>query len=97
MRRLILLILALIVFGLTLTMVLLNLGDVRVHYLFGSAIVPLAVVLVFVLVLGVVLGVVSVLPAIFKARLGARRARSRLETLEKEIHNLRHAPLRDAH
>lgn len=96
MRRLILWILALIVFGLTLAMVLVNLDDVRVNYLFGSASPPLAVVLVVSLVVGVLLGVLCILPALFKSRVRAHRAQSRLEALEKEVHNLRHAPLRDA-
>lgn len=96
MRRLILLILALIVFGLALAMVLVNLNDVRVSYLFGSASVKLAVALVAALVVGVVLGVLCILPSLFKARVRVRRAQSRLEALEKEVRNLRHAPLRDA-
>ncbi len=95
MRRLILLILALIVFGLALAMVLVNLDEVRVSYLFGSVSLPLAVVLVAALVVGVALGVLSILPSVFKARVRARRAKSRLDTVEKEVHNLRHAPLRD--
>lgn len=96
MRRIVLWILALIVFGLTLAMVLVNLDEVRVSYLFGSAHSPLAVVLIVALVVGVVLGVLCILPAVFKARVRARRAQGRLEALEKEVHNLRHAPLRDA-
>lgn len=96
MRRLILFVLALIVFGLTLAMVLVNLGDVRVSYLFGTASLPLAVVLVIVLVVGVILGVLCILPAVLKARVRARRAQGRLDALEKEVHNLRHAPMRDA-
>lgn len=96
MRRLLTLILALIVFSLTLAMVLTNLGDVRVSYLFGSASMPLSVALVAALVFGAVLGVLGILPAVFKARVRARRAQGRLNALEKEVHNLRHAPLRDA-
>lgn len=96
MRRLILLILALIVFGLTLALVLVNLDSVRVSYLFGSTSAPLAVILVVALVVGVLLGVLCILPAIFKARVRARKAQARLEAIEKEVHNLRHAPLRDA-
>lgn len=96
MRRLILFVLALVVFGLTLAMVLVNLNDVRVSYLFGTTSLPLAVVLVIVLVVGVILGVLCILPAVFKARVRARRAQGRLDALEKEVHNLRHAPMRDA-
>lgn len=96
MRRLILLLLALIVFGLALAMALVNLNDVRVSYLFGSASVPLAVALVVALVIGVVLGILCLLPTVFKARVRARRAQSRLNAVEKEVHNLRHAPIRDA-
>lgn len=97
MRRLILLIVALIVFGLTLALVLVNLSYVRVGYLFGTTHLPLAVVLIIALVLGVVIGALCLLPAVIRARTRARRMQGKLEALEKEVHNLRHVPLRDAH
>ena len=96
MRRIILLALALVVFGLTLALVLLNLSSVRVNYIFGAANLPLAVVLVIALVLGVVLGALCLFPAIVRARARARRTQASLNALQKEVHNLRHVPLRDA-
>jgi len=96
MRRIILLILALVVFGLTLALVLVNLSYVQVGYLFGSTHMPLAVALVIALILGVMIGALCLLPAVIRARARARRMQGRFETLEKEVHNLRHVPLRDA-
>lgn len=96
MRRMILLALALVVFGLTLALVLLNLSAVKVNYLFGAANLPLAVVLVIALVLGVLLGALCLLPAIVRARTHVHRVQASLNALEKEVHNLRHVPLRDA-
>ena len=63
---------------------------------FGSTHMPLAVALVIALVLGVVIGALCLLPAVIRARARARRMQGRLEALEKEVHNLRHVPLRDA-
>lgn len=97
MRRLILSIIALVVFGLTLALVLVNLSYVRVGYLFGSTHMPLAVALVIALVLGVVIGALCLLPAVIRARARARRMQGKLDALGKEVHNLRHVPLRDAH
>ncbi len=97
MRRLILLIIALAVFGLTLAMVLVNLSQVRVGYLFGTTHLPLAVVMIIALVLGMLVGALCLLPAVIRARTRARRMQGKLDALEKEIHNLRHVPLRDAH
>jgi len=97
MRRLIVLIIALAVFGLTLAMVLVNLSKVQVGYLFGTTHLPLAVVLIIALVLGMLIGALCLLPAVIRARSRARRMQGRCDALEKEVHNLRHVPLRDAH
>lgn len=97
MRRIVLLILALVIFGLTLALVLVNLSYVGVDYLFGSVQMPLAVALVVALVIGIVIGVLCLLPAVVRVRARARRMQGRLDALEKEVHNLRHVPLRDAH
>jgi len=97
MRRLIVSIIALAVFGLTLAMVLVNLSRVQVGYLFGTTHLPLAVVLIIALVLGMLVGALCLLPAVIRTRTRARRMQGKLDALEKEIHNLRHVPLRDAH
>lgn len=96
MRRIMLLILALAIFGLTLALVLVNLSYVGVSYLFGTLQMPLAVALAIALIVGVVVGVLCLLPAVIRARARARRMHGRLDALEKEVHNLRHIPLRDA-
>ncbi|HYW76788.1 MAG TPA: LapA family protein, partial [Gammaproteobacteria bacterium] len=77
MRRLIVLIIALAVFGLTLAMVLVNLSKVQVGYLFGTTHLPLAVVLIIALVLGMLIGALCLLPAVIRARSRARRMQGR--------------------
>lgn len=96
MRRILILVFALAVFGIVLALALENLQTARVHYLFGSVSMPLAAILAVVLILGALVGALTVLPAVLKARTRARRAHGRLGQAEEEINNLRRAPLRDA-
>jgi len=96
MRRIVLFLFALVVFGVALALVLENLSSVSVNYLFGTASVPLAGLLALVLIVGALLGALCVLPMIVKARTRARRARSRQAAAEEELRNLRRVPLRDA-
>ena len=96
MRRAGLFVFALIVFGVALALVLENLSGVSIHYLFGTATLPLAALLAAALILGALLGAACTLPTIFKARAKVRRAKGRLAQVEKELSNLRRVPLRDA-
>ena len=96
MRRIVLFLFGLVVFGVALALVLENLSSVSVNYLFGTASVPLAGLLALVLIVGALLGALCVLPMIVKARTRARRARSRQAAAEEELRNLRRVPLRDA-
>lgn len=96
MRRFIVLLFALAVFGIVLALALENLHPVAVSYLFGTVTIPLAAILATVLVIGTLVGALAATPAVLKARAHARRYRSKLERAEEEIGNLRRAPLRDA-
>ncbi len=96
MRRVIVLIFALLVFGIVLALALENLQSVAVSYLFGTATMPLAAILATVLVIGVLVGALAAMPAVLRARAQARRNRNELARAEEEIGNLRRAPLRDA-
>ena len=96
MRRIALFLFALVVFGFALALVLENLSDVPVNYLFGTATVPLAGVLGLALIAGALLGALCAVPMVIKARARARRARNRLAAVEEELSNLRRVPLRDA-
>jgi uncharacterized membrane protein YciS (DUF1049 family) len=93
MRRIIILVFALAIFGIVLALALENLQPVQVHYLFGSASLPLAALLAALLVIGAIVGALSALPAVLKARTRARRSKSRLGKAEQEIDHLRRAPL----
>ncbi|MDN5864259.1 MAG: LapA family protein [Gammaproteobacteria bacterium] len=97
MRRIILLLFALVVFGIVLALVLQNLQPIRFNYLFATVPLPLAAVLGGALVVGAVVGALTALPAVFRARRRMRRCRGRLSQAQKEIDNLRRAPIRDAH
>lgn len=97
MRRIIILIFALIVFGIVLALVLQNLQVVRFNYLFGTVHLPLAAVLGGALVIGALVGALTALPAVFRARRRLRHCQGRLSHAQKEIDNLRRAPIRDAH
>ncbi|MGH8272096.1 MAG: LapA family protein [Gammaproteobacteria bacterium] len=96
MRRVIVLIFALAVFGIVLALALENLQAVAVCYLFGTVTMPLAAILATVLVLGALVGALAAVPAVLKARTNARRSRNELARAQEEIDNLRRAPLRDA-
>lgn len=96
MRRAVILILALMVFGFALALVLVNLADVAVSYLFGRVTVPLAAALAVALIVGALLGALCAIPAVLKARMRARQVQARLDQAEAEVRNLRRVPLRDA-
>lgn len=97
MRRVLLVLFALVVFGVALALVLVNLRDVQFDYLIGRIDLPLAALLAGALAIGVVVGFAAGLPAVLAARARARRAARQLRDAEQEIGNLRRAPLRDAH
>lgn len=96
MRRALILIVALAIFGFALALVLVNLADVAVSYLFGTVTVPLAGALAVVLLAGVVIGALCAVPAVLKARMRVRQVQGRLAEVEAEVRNLRRMPLRDA-
>lgn len=96
MRRVVVFIFALAVFGIVLSLALENLHEVSVSYLFGTVTMPLAAVLAVVLVIGALVGALAAMPAVFRARAHARKCRNELGRAEEEIGNLRRAPLRDA-
>ncbi|MGH8162082.1 MAG: LapA family protein [Gammaproteobacteria bacterium] len=96
MRRIIILVFAIVVFGIVLALALENLQAVRVHYLFGTVTVPLAAILAGVLVAGAIVGALTTLPAVLRARARAHRSHRQLGEARKEINNLRRAPLSDA-
>lgn len=96
MRRVIIIIFSLIVFGIVLALVLENLQAIHFNYLFGTVSIPLAAVLGGVLVIGALVGALTALPAVLRAHWRVRRYRGRLSRAREEIDNLRRAPLRDA-
>lgn len=96
MRRVIIIIFALIVFGIVLALALENLQAIHFNYLFGTVAMPLAAVLAGVLVIGAIVGALTAIPAVLRAHWHARRYRSQLHQAREEIYNLRRAPLRDA-
>jgi uncharacterized integral membrane protein len=96
MRRIIIIVFALIVFGIVLALALENLQSIQFNYLFGAVSLPLAAVLAGVLVIGAIFGAFTAIPAVLRAHWHARRYRGQLHRAREEIDNLRRAPLRDA-
>lgn len=97
MRRILIAIFILAVFGVALALVLENLRAVQFDYLFGSLSLSLAAALALAVAFGAIVGVLAMLPAVLAARSRARKAQKKLHAAEQEISNLRRAPLRDAH
>lgn len=97
MRRALIVIFMLLVFGVALALVVENLRSVEFDFLFGRLSLPLAAVLAAALALGAVVGFLVSLPAALAARSRTRRLARKLREAEQEIGNLRRAPLRDAH
>jgi putative membrane protein len=75
----------------------LNFEPVNLHYYFGSAEIPLALLLVMVLVCGALMGLLMTLSMILSARIGNRRLRRQLQLREQEIRNLRDIPIKGRH
>lgn len=96
MRRILIGIFILAVFGVALALVLENLRTVKFDYLFGSVNLSLAAALALAVALGTVIGVLAMLPAVLAARSRERKSQKKLRAAEQEIDNLRRAPLRDA-
>lgn len=96
MRRILIAIFVLVVFGIALALVLENLRGIQFNYLFGSVDISLAAALALAVALGAIIGVLAMVPAVLAARVRARRSQKKLHAVEQEIDNLRKAPLRDA-
>lgn len=75
----------------------LNAVPVSLDYFLGTVTTTLPWVLLFTLLAGFVIGLLIASLAWFGARRDARRLRKQLRTLETEVTNLRHLPIRDAH
>jgi len=95
--RILALIVLLLVVALGLTFSVMNAEPVNLNYYFGSAAIPLALLLVSAVVLGAVLGVLASLGAIFRLKRDNARLRRDVRLAEKEVSNLRSLPLRDRH
>lgn len=88
-----LLLLIVVFFGVTFAT--LNSESVVVNYYFGSAKLPLSLLLVLVFALGSLLTMIVALWLLFKAKISNHRLRQRLSLADKEIANLRAIPLQD--
>lgn len=74
----------------------LNAVPVRVDYFLGTLDTTLPWVLLFALLAGFLLGFLVTAVWWLSARRNVSRLRRQLRTLEAEVNNLRHLPLRDA-
>jgi len=97
MMRIVALLVLLLVIALGLTFSVMNAEPVNLDYYFGSAAIPLALLLVAAVVLGALLGVIASLGVIFRLKRDNNRLRRGVRLAEKEVSNLRSLPLRDRH
>lgn len=73
----------------------LNSAQVAINYYFGSAIMPLSLLLACAFALGTLITILFTAWIVMKAKIMAHRLRKRLLLAEKEIENLRAIPLQD--
>lgn len=95
--RILALVVLLLVIALGLTFSVMNAEPVDLDYYFGTAAIPLALLLAGAVVLGALLGVLASLGAIFRLKRDNSRLRRDMRLAEKEVTNLRSIPLRDRH
>lgn len=80
---------------LTVILSILNSGDIRLSYYFGTMQIALPVVIVVTLVAGTLLGIVASMSMVLKLKRENSGLKKDMKLAEKEIANLRRLPLRD--
>jgi len=73
----------------------LNAEPVAVNYYFGTQKIPLSLLLVITLGVGILLGLFVAFKVYLKNKWELSRLRSRVKIAEKEVDNLRAAPIKD--
>jgi len=88
-------ILVVLIFLVGSTFAILNSELVSINYYFGVQHLPLSLLLLMALVVGVVLGLLANFFVLLRAKHQARQLMKRLNLAQKEVENLRVAPIHD--
>jgi len=97
MKRLFLLIVALLLLAFGITFAMHNTEPAQLNYYFGSIQAPIALIVVLALAAGAILGVLASVFMLMAQRHRLGRLQRKLEMCEQEIRNLRQIPLQDKH
>ncbi len=95
--RIIKLIFVLIIILLGASFAVLNANVVQINYYFGTASMPLVLLLLIVFIVGIILGLISLSLYTMKLKHQNAQLSHRASIAEKEIFNLRRIPLKDTH
>lgn len=97
MKRIILLVIALIIILIGLSFALVNAENVKLNFYIGSFEAPLSLVVVLSMVVGAVIGVLASLGMVLRHKREIHRLKRSVKMTEKELENLRALPLKDRH
>lgn len=95
MKRILNIVIFLLLFVLSVTFAFFNFDNVKVHFLFGEAFVPLVVVILLTLIVGALIGVLFSVWMSMHVRLELSRTKKELKSVRQELDNLRTIPLKD--
>lgn len=95
MRRVAVLAVAIVVILIGLSFAMLNAESVELDYYFGRAEMPLSLWLIIAIVVGAILGALSAVGIVLRQQRELARLRRRANVAEKELSELRKAPIRN--
>jgi putative membrane protein len=93
--RIITLLLTLIILFIGISFAVLNANDATINYYFGTAHLPLSILMVIALIVGVFIGLLSTIFMVIKAKAQQHTSHRQLQHAQQEITNLRKLPLED--
>lgn len=80
-----------------LTFAALNSQKITLNYYLDTQTIYLPLLILVTLLIGAMLGVVVILPSLIKSKQAARRLKSKVRRIEREVQNLRAIPIKDVH
>ncbi|MFW0072755.1 MAG: lipopolysaccharide assembly LapA domain-containing protein [Coxiella-like endosymbiont] len=75
----------------------LNSQKITLNYYLDTQTIYLPLLILMTLLVGVILGMIAVLPSLLKNKQAARRLKSQVRRIEREVQNLRKIPIKDVH
>lgn len=77
------------------TFAALNSQKITLNYYLDTQTIYLPLLILMTLLVGAILGMIAVLPSLLKNKQAARRLRSQVRRIEREVQNLRKIPIKD--